>query len=79
MRDIDTDDAGIALSFESFELFALDVRNYSIAALPAPFAITSPAQSITGRPYQAEAFYARDPVAPDWRDFGAAMRPVKKI
>ncbi|MDI1264116.1 MAG: FkbM family methyltransferase [bacterium] len=60
-----------------FELFALDVRNYSISALPAPFAITSPAQSITGRPYQAEAFYARDPVGPDWRDFGAAMGPEK--
>ncbi len=61
----------------SFELFALDVRNYSISALPAPFAITSPAQSITGRPYQAEAFYARDPMGPDWRDFGAAMKPEK--
>jgi hypothetical protein len=60
-----------------FELFALDVRNYSISALPAPFAITSPAQSISGRPYQAEAFYARDPVGPDWRSFGAAMRPEK--
>ena len=60
-----------------FELFALDVRNYSMSALPVPFAITSPAQSITGRPYQAEAFYARDPAGPDWRDVGAAMRPEK--
>ncbi len=60
-----------------FELFALDVRNYSISALPAPFAITSPAQSITGRPYQAEAFYALDPMGPDWRDIGTNMRSEK--
>ncbi len=50
-----------------FELLALDVRNYSLASLPSPFAITSPAQTLTGRPFQAEAFYARDPAGPDWR------------
>jgi hypothetical protein len=60
-----------------FELLALDVRNYAMSALPSPFAITSPAQSVTGRPFQAEAFYARDPAGPDWRDIGAAMRPEK--
>ncbi len=42
-----------------FELLALDVRTYAMAALPSPFAITSPAQTVTGRPFQAEAFYAR--------------------
>lgn len=60
-----------------FELLALDVRNYAMSALPSPFAITSPAQSVTGRPFQAEAFYARDPASPDWRDVGDAMRPEK--
>lgn len=60
-----------------FELLALDVRNYAMSALPSPFAITSPAQSVTGRPFQAEAFYARDPAGPDWSAFGAAMRPEK--
>jgi len=60
-----------------FELLALDVRNYAMSALPSPFAITSPAQSVTGRPLQAEAFYARDPAGQDWRDIGAAMRPEK--
>jgi hypothetical protein len=60
-----------------FELLALDVRNYAMSALPSPFAITSPAQSVTGRPFQAEAFYARDPAGADWRDIGAAMRPEK--
>ena len=60
-----------------FELLALDVRNYAMSALPSPFAITSPAQSVTGRPFQAEAFYARDPAGPDWSALGAAMRPEK--
>ncbi len=60
-----------------FELLALDVRNYAMSALPSPFAITSPAQTVTGRPFQAEAFYARDPVGLDWREIGDAMRPEK--
>ncbi|MDP1963138.1 MAG: FkbM family methyltransferase [Reyranella sp.] len=60
-----------------FELLALDVRNYAMSALPSPFAITSPAQSVTGRPFQAEAFYARDPAGPDWSTLAAAMKPEK--
>lgn len=60
-----------------FELFTLDVRNYAMSALPSPFAITAPAQSLTGRPYQAEAFYARDPAGPDWLNVGATMKPEK--
>lgn len=60
-----------------FELFGLDVRTYSMAALPSPFAITMPAQSVSGRPYQAEAFYARDPAGIDWEQLAAAMRPEK--
>jgi hypothetical protein len=60
-----------------FELLALDVRNYATSALPSPFAITSPAQSVTGRPVQAEAFYARDPAGPDWCDWGNTMRSEK--
>lgn len=60
-----------------FELLALDVRNYAMSALPSPFAITSPAQSVTGRPFQAEAFYACDPAGPDWPALAAAMRPEK--
>ncbi|MDP2332183.1 MAG: FkbM family methyltransferase [Reyranella sp.] len=60
-----------------FELLGLDVRTYSMAALPSPFAITMPAQSVTGRPYQAEAFYARDPAGVDWIEFAAAMSPEK--
>lgn len=60
-----------------FELLALDVRNYSVAALPSPFAITSAAQTVSGRPFQAEAFYARDPAGPDWRHTVDAMSVEK--
>jgi hypothetical protein len=60
-----------------FELLGLDVRTYAMSALPSPFAITAPAQTVTGRPFQAEAFYGRDPAGPDWRDIGSAMRPEK--
>lgn len=60
-----------------FELIALDVRTYSMHVLPAPFAITAPAQTVTGRPYQAEAFYARDPAEKDWAERAAAMSPEK--
>jgi len=60
-----------------FELLALDVRTYAMSALPSRFAITAPAQTVSGRPVQAEAFYARDPAGTDWLDFGAAMRPEK--
>lgn len=60
-----------------FELLALDVRTYAMAALPSPFAITSPAQTVTGRPFQAEAFYARDPAGQDWRQFGENLSAEK--
>lgn len=60
-----------------FELFGLDVRTYAMFALPSRFAITAPAQTVTGRPVQAEAFYARDPAGLDWRYVGAAMKAEK--
>ena len=60
-----------------FELLGLDVRNYAMAALPSPFAITTPAQCMTGRPFQAEAFYARDPVGEDFRELGRTMSSEK--
>lgn len=60
-----------------FELLGLDVRTYSMAAMPSPFAITMPAQSVTGRPYQAEAFYARDPAGADFTELAAAMNSEK--
>lgn len=60
-----------------FELMGLEIRTYSMAALPSPFAITAPAQTVSGRPNQADALYARDPAGPDWAEIGAAMMPEK--
>lgn len=60
-----------------FELAGLDVRTYAMSAMPSPFAITAPAQNISGRPYQAEAFYTRDPAAPEQTDATIALGPEK--
>ena len=60
-----------------FELSGLDVRTYAMSAMPSPFAITAPAQNVTGRPYQAEAFYIRDPAAPEQTDAAIELGPEK--
>jgi hypothetical protein len=43
-----------------FGLFGLTVRTYSSSALPSPFMLGFPAQSVTGRPFQGDALYLRD-------------------
>lgn len=43
-----------------FELFDLSMRRYSLAALPAPYLFSFPAQSKFGRPLQGDALYLRD-------------------
>lgn len=48
---------------QGFDLFRLDNRTYSTRALPARFAITTPAQTVSGRVFQGDAYYARDPIA----------------
>jgi hypothetical protein len=45
---------------QGYELFKLDVRNYSSRALPARYVWPTPAETLTGRPFQGEAYYARD-------------------
>ncbi|MBS0549332.1 MAG: SEL1-like repeat protein [Proteobacteria bacterium] len=47
---------------QGFDLVALDNRSYSNRTLPAKFLYPMPAQTVTGRIFQSEAFYARDPV-----------------
>src|SRR6185295_6659027 len=37
-----------------FDLFGLTVRRYSVAALPAPFELDCPAQTVFGRPLQGD-------------------------
>jgi hypothetical protein len=45
---------------QGYELFKLDVRNYSSRALPARYVWPTPAETVTGRPFQGEAYYAQD-------------------
>jgi hypothetical protein len=45
---------------QGYELFRLDVRTYSSRALPARYVWPTPAETLSGRPFQGEAFYARD-------------------
>lgn len=47
-----------------FDLFRLDVRNFSTRALPARYVWPTPAETVSGRPFQGEAYYARDVLAP---------------
>jgi len=49
---------------QGYELFRLDVRNYSSRALPARYVWPTPAETVSGRPFQGEAYYARDIDAP---------------
>ena len=49
---------------QGFDLFRLDVRNFSSRALPARYIWPTPAETVSGRPFQGEAYYARDVLAP---------------
>ncbi len=61
-----------------FDLFDLSVRNYSSSALPRPYAISVPAQTVDGRPFQGDALYVRDITAPEMMAFAADLS-VQKI
>ena len=60
-----------------YELVALDSRPYSMRALPARYAITMPAQTVSGRIFQAEAYYVRDIAGAEYRHIGAALSDEK--
>jgi hypothetical protein len=45
---------------QGYELFRLDVRTYSSQALPTRYIWPTPAETVSGRPFQGEAYYARD-------------------
>jgi hypothetical protein len=47
---------------QGYELYRLDVRTYSTRALPARYVWPTPAETVTGRPWQGEAYYARDEI-----------------
>lgn len=50
---------------QGYELVGFENRVYSMRALPSRFAIPMTAQTERGRPIQADALYARDPVRRD--------------
>ena len=62
---------------QGFELFRLDNRTYSTRALPARFTYRHPAQTVSGRVFQGDAFYARDPAG--GRDRALAAAPLLKL
>lgn len=49
---------------QGFDLFRLDVRNYSSRALPSRYIWPTPAETHSGRPFQGEAYYAIDLLGP---------------
>jgi hypothetical protein len=60
-----------------FELVGLEPRLYAMKALPAPFAFSIPAQTVSGRTFQAEAYYVRDFANPDEADAVACVSDEK--
>lgn len=64
---------------QGYALVALDNRTYSMRALPACFAITMPAQTVSGRPFLADAFYARDPAGWEWDGIGDRLSAEQLI
>jgi len=57
---------------QGYELMRLDVRNYSSRALPGRYVWPTPAETLYGRPFQGEAWYARD-------FEGAKLEPAKLL
>ena len=58
---------------QGFDLFAINARLYSSAALPAPFAGRAPGATTSGRPLQGHALYLRDLAAAYRRDAAQAF------
>ncbi|HYX00924.1 MAG TPA: FkbM family methyltransferase [Reyranella sp.] len=65
------------LRAEGFDLFRLDVRTFSTRALPARYIWPTPAETVSGRPFQGEAYYARDVLAPHRAEAGAGFSTEK--
>ena len=58
---------------QGFDLFRLDVRNFSTRALPARYIWPTPAETVSGRPFQGEAYYTRDLLASHRADAAAGL------
>jgi hypothetical protein len=68
------------LKGEGFELLDFSVRRYAMRDLPGPSAVGLPYPAMTafGRPYQGDAFYARDVCAP-WEWVFADSLPSERL
>lgn len=62
-----------------FELFSLSVRHYSMAALPARYVYSLPAQTVQGRIIQGDALYFRDLAAPENVELATSLGPLKLL
>lgn len=62
---------------QGFDLFRLDVRNYSTRALPARYIWPTPAETHSGRPFQGEAYYALDLLGPKGQACAARLGSQK--
>ncbi len=58
---------------QGFDLFRLDVRNFSTRALPARYIWPTPAETVSGRPFQGEAYYTRDLLASHRADVATSL------
>ncbi|MCA0301182.1 MAG: FkbM family methyltransferase [Proteobacteria bacterium] len=65
------------LRAQGFDLFRLDVRNFSSRALPARYIWPTPAETVSGRPFQGEAYYTRDVLASHRTAAATALGPEK--
>jgi hypothetical protein len=65
------------MRWHGFDLLRLDVRNFSSRALPARYIWPTPAETVSGRPFQGEAYYARDVLAPHRLAAGATLSVEK--
>ena len=63
---------------QGFDLLRLDVRNCSSRALPARYIWPTPAETVSGRPFQGEAYYARDVLANLETVMGKALSTVQR-
>lgn len=62
-----------------FDLFALSTRPYSVAALPARYQLSVPAQTEFGRPLQGDAIYLRDAASSEHAAWSARLEPRKLL
>ena len=62
---------------QGFDLFRLDVRTYSTRALPSRYVWPTPAETLSGRPFQGEAYYARDILGPKGAEWAKQLSAEK--